>query len=99
MAKSKVGLDKDYGLVYGHESGAKYEQDGKLFDGSGNLIQSGEQPKGADAPEQEGSQALDDLKAKAKELGIKSPHLFKPEALALKVEEAELAALSAGNAE
>lgn len=31
-----------YGEVYGHSSGAKYEQDGALFDAQGNII--GEEP-------------------------------------------------------
>lgn len=102
MANLKVNLDKPHAFVFGHETGAKYEQDGKLFDAEGGEIAldapaqaqpTGTKPK---APaNKEADPAFDALKAKAKELGIKSPHLFKAEALALKIEKAELAALAA----
>lgn len=102
---SKVDLTKPYGTVYGSTDGSRYEQDGKIYNTQGELMSSDKTAKGSvngevkvqDASADDAAAGeLDALKVEAKALGIKSPHLFKPEALALKVEEAKLAALSKG---
>lgn len=114
MAKIKVDLTKPFGLVYGHETGAKYEQDNKLFGANGELILDMAAPakkaKEPAAPQEEAAPVesvqseaapvaddeLTALKAEAKALGIKSPHLFSLENLKLKVDEAKMAALATG---
>lgn len=101
---TKVDLTKPYGTIYGSTDGSLYEQDGKIYNSQGELMQSNKKTAAkSDVAEETGeadnalpSGDLDALKAEAKALGIKSPHLFKEEALALKVEEVKLAALSKG---
>ncbi|ROH88004.1 hypothetical protein ED236_00480 [Pseudomethylobacillus aquaticus] len=79
----KIDFSKKYGNVFGKYGQAQYFQDGKYFDSQGNLLADDGNPlkiQVAKVANPKVSDAGDDEKkllvTRAKELGIKSPHLM-----------------------